>query len=259
MKKIGLALGGGGARGVAHIAYLMAMDEMGIRPCVISGTSSGAIAGAMYAGGMSPADMLSILHNLFDGKNKKNGLHSKICKIPSAIVASVVRKELSDLLPKPSFEQLDIPLSIVATNFHTLQEHIFDRGEIIPALMASIAFPNTFAPQQVDGEYYMDGGATNIVPFDIIRGSCDILIAIDVSQVRPVKLNPTAKNAAHATWAATQEALISYKLDSCRVDLFERPTFDENISTMDFQKYDRVYSQAQRFIPDFISKLNKLI
>jgi NTE family protein len=172
---------------------------------------------------------------------------------------AAAQRSLERILPKTRFEELDIPLKVVATNFHTLQERVFESGELLPAIMASVALPSAFAPQPVAGEYYMDGGATNIVPFDIIRDMCDVLIAIDVSLVRPSPhLSPTRKNAGHATWAATQEAYIQQKLKTCAVEIFERPSF-ASISTMEFFRYKTVYDQALSYLPGFIDKLKKLL
>jgi NTE family protein len=124
--------------------------------------------------------------------------------------------------------------------------------------MSSIALPGKFVPQRVGDAYYMDGGATNIVPFDVIRKDCDVLIAIDVSRVRPNTLKPNKKYAHHATWAATQEALISAKLEKTRVEIFERPTF-EDVSTMEFFKYKSIYKRAETHIPGFVEQLNKVL
>ena len=254
MKRIGLALGGGGIRGVAHIAYIKALEEQGLRPSIISGTSSGAIVGAMYAGGMTPDEILVSLRSAVSFKGSKAGGGIRMERKAGGMAVTVARRKLMGLLPKTRFEELDIPLKVVATNFHTLKERVFEFGELLPAIMASVSLPSTFIPQVVDGEYYVDGGATNIVPFDIIRDECDILIAIDVSLVRPAKLKPTLKNASHATWAATQEAYINTKLKLCSVDVFERPTFD-SISTMEFFKLGKVYDQAMSYVPGFIEKL----
>lgn len=258
MKRVGLALGGGGARGVAHIAYLKALEEMGITPSIISGTSSGSMVGALYAGGMKPDAMYALLENLFSKKKSSGNSMSKIDKLPKSLVSSFVRKYLYRVLPKHCFEELDIPLKVVATNFNTLKERIFTDGDILNAVMGSIAFPSFFLPQPADGQFYMDGGATNIVPFDIIRDDCDILIAIDVSLVRPNKLKPSIKNSQHATWAATQEALILLKLANCAVEVFERPSFD-NVATMEFHKYKYVYDRAMEQIPIFKQKLEKIL
>lgn len=255
--KTGLALGGGGVRGIAHIAYIEAMERAGIFPDIISGTSSGAIVGALYAGGMSPREICGVLED-FLKTAKRLGLALLKRKKDGGRIASFVRDYLSRVLPVDRFEELRIPLKIVATDFHTLREKVFDSEDILPALMGSIALPSVFVPQFTRGAYYMDGGATNIVPFDIIRDLCDVLIAIDVSLVRPNDYKPSTKNALRATWAATHETLIALKLKSCSVEIFERPSFDK-ASTMEFQKYKHIYNQAQAMTPAFIEKINKYI
>ena len=257
MKTIGLALGGGGARGVAHIAYLEAMEQLGLRPDVIAGTSSGAIVGALYAGGMRPQEMIGLLDSLFAARKRQLAVWLKARK-KGDIIASLVRDYFSKVLPKKRFEELDIRLKIVATAFHSLEEKVFDSGDILPALMCSIAFPSVFLPQSVDGTLYMDGGATNIVPFDTIRDECDVLIAIDVSSVRQNSFVPSIKNSVRATWAATQQALLEKRLADCPVQILERPTF-ENVTTMEFYKYKSVYLKAKEYIPAFIDKLKKNI
>lgn len=257
MKSIGLALGGGGARGVAHIAYLSALEDMGCKPNIIAGTSSGAIVGALYAGGMSPGDMYAMLESLFSIK-KRSGISLVKALKRDNVAAALAKQFLSSVLPKKTFEELDIPLKLVATNFNTLQEKVFTTGEILPALMGSIAYPSVFLPQQAEDAYYIDGGATNIVPFDILRKHCDVLIAVDVSKVRPNTLKPSKKNAHHATWAATQETLVSLKLEKTPVEVFERPTF-EDVSMMEFFKYKSVYKRAEAHIPGFMEQLNKVL
>ena len=254
LKRVGLALGGGGAKGIAHIAYLKAMEELGVRPSVISGTSSGAIAGAAYAGGMDPDAMLSELRSAVSGLRI---VFERLSRAENRVGASV-KRTLQSMLPQKTFEDLEMPLRIVATNFHTLKERVFFEGEIIGPLMASIAYPNVFSPQMVEGEYYVDGGATNIVPFDVIRHECDVLIAIDVSAVRPNDLKPSIKNAPYATWAATQEALISLKLQHCAVEIFERPDLGHT-GTFEFHSFNRIFSRAEEAIPGFKQKLKRIL
>ena len=258
MKSVGLALGGGGVRGVAHIAYIKALEDLGIRPSVISGTSSGAIAGALYAGGLTPDEMLSRIEALISSFRKPK-IRSLLRDRQMGWAAAAVWHSLNELLPKERFEELDIPLKVIATNFHTLKERVFESGELLPAVMASVALPGVFGPQRVDGEYYVDGGATNIVPFDVIRDACDVLIAIDVSLVRPCpNMAPTRKNAKYATWAATQEAYIRQKLKTCTVEIFERPNLPP-ASSLELLKYRTIYDQALSYLPDFIDKVKKLI
>ncbi len=257
MKKIGIALGGGGVRGAAHIAYLKAIEELGAKPVIVSGTSSGAIAGSLYCAGMAPADIIDMLGSMFRNK-KQTGMFAKFAKKSSALVSVAARRALKEILPVNTFEEMEIPLKVVATNVNTLEERVFETGRLLDALMCSAALPGSILPQEYDGEYYIDGGATNIVPFDIIREQCDILIAIDVSQVRPKSSGHDMKAAERADWAAAQQALISLKRMCSPIDIFERPSFD-NTGTMEFGKVMDVYKRAEELVPEFKRKLEKLL
>jgi NTE family protein len=257
LKKVGVALGGGGAKGVAHIAYLKAMEELGITPCVISGTSSGSIAGALYAGGMKADNILEVLHSMFTGK-KSSKLLKSIVKFKKNLVTDTARKILEEILPVQSFGDLKIPLKVVATNINTLEEKVFTSGSLLDAVMCSVALPGTILPQENDGQYYIDGGATNVVPFDIIRDDCDVLVAIDVSRVRPNTLEPTMRTAELADWTATHNALISLKRKHTKVEVFEQPDFGK-VGTMAFDQTMNVYKRAEELVPDFKRKLEKYI
>lgn len=147
---------------------------------------------------------------------------------------------------------------MVATNFSTLEERVFEKGSLLEALMGSIAYPRVFGPQLIEGEYYIDGGAVNIVPFDTIRSECDVLAAIDVSAAKPRQAKPSIRSSARATWAATINALISMRMKEAPVDIFERPDII-NVSTMDFHKYKYVYERALEYTPGFKEKLIKLM
>lgn len=250
-KKIGVALGGGGVRGVAHIAYLDAMEQAGLPPDIIAGTSSGAVVGALYAAGLNPRQIFERAGGFFS-TSKRLSLFTGI--INGSRAASFIKDYFDSILPEKHFEELKIPLKIVATNFNTLEETVFDKGEIIPALMGSIALPSLLTPQCANNAHYIDGGSTNLVPFDIIRNLCDVLVAVDVSKASANSFAPNAKNAFKASWAATQETIIRLKLNFCAVELFERPVFN-NVSTLEFKKYKQIFMQAQEMMPAFTKNL----
>ena len=190
---VGLALGGGGARGIAHIHVLAALDELGIRPAIVAGTSIGAILGAAYASGMSAADIRDYVRlRLVDRWKLANDLiraagarRQKDAQTPG----SRTRRRfdllhlLQSMMPEDfptRFEELEIPTKVVATDFFAQAERVFDSGLLMPALAASAAAPMIFRPVTFDGTVYVDGGATNPVPFDILAGQADIVIAVDI-------------------------------------------------------------------------------
>lgn len=190
---VGLALGGGGARGIAHIHVLAALDELGIRPAIVAGTSIGAILGAAYASGMSAVDIRDYVRlRLVDRWKLANDLiraagarRQKDAQTPG----SRTRRRfdllhlLQSMMPEDfpaRFEELEIPTKVVATDFFAQAERVFDSGLLMPALAASAAAPMIFRPVTFDGTVYVDGGATNPVPFDILAGQADIVIAVDI-------------------------------------------------------------------------------
>ena len=192
MKTFALALGGGGARGLAHIAVVEALDEMGVRPAAIAGTSIGALIGAAYAAGMSGRDIrhhvLSIAHNR--GTTMSRLLAARAGKLADWFsggwsAATLLDAEkiganfLPDAVPE-DFSTLAIPLTVVATDLHRREEAAFSSGPLRPALAASMAIPGLFRPVTIDGRVFIDGGTTNPLPVDRLAGLADIIVAVDV-------------------------------------------------------------------------------
>jgi len=190
--KIGLALSGGGARGLGHVPVLEALDEMGIRPSVIAGTSIGAVMGAGYAAGMTGADISRYAIELFKNRTDVLGrlwqLRPKRMRdlfseggftIGQFDAERVMDTFLPPGLPK-TFEDLTIPLKVVATDFYGRKEAVLDSGALYPALAASAAIPMLFRPVRIDGQAMVDGGVINPLPFDIVAKSVDIVIAVDI-------------------------------------------------------------------------------
>ncbi len=174
--KIGIALSGGGAKGLAHLGALQAINEVGIYPEVISGTSSGAFAGVFYADGHSPKDILSYFQNkafreFAEFTLPKSGIFKN----------SRFNNFLSDHLTARTFEELKIPLHIVATDIEFGESHIFSSGELIQAIIASCTVPIVFTPVKIGEHHYVDGGLLKNFPVSIIRKKCDKVIGINVS------------------------------------------------------------------------------
>jgi len=189
---LSLALGGGGARGIAHIHVLEVLDEMGIKPVAISGSSVGAMIGAAYASGMSGLEVRQYVIDTFG--NKGQFLTRLWRELPSSVGELVSRgwpkigeldaeRVLRAFMPKQvpdSFEDLKIPLIITATDFYGQKGLNINKGSINNAVAASIAIPAVFKPVKVNGIICIDGGIANPVPFDQLYDKADILLAIDV-------------------------------------------------------------------------------
>ena len=190
---IGLALGGGSARGLAHIPMLEVFDELGIKPKVIAGCSIGAIVGAAYAGGMSAAEIRAraemLLANRIGamryafGEKRVSPFDLLALKgIASMHVdgETLVGIALPETLPK-LIEELPIPFKVIATDFDGMEERVIEAGPLVKAVGASIAIPGVILGPQFDGHAYVDGCITNPVPFDHVREGMDIVVAVDVT------------------------------------------------------------------------------
>ncbi len=191
--RIGLALGGGSARGLAHIPMLEVFDELGIKPVMIAGCSIGALMGAGYAGGMSAAEIreraemllsnrLTAMRYVFGAKGTRLRDILALKGIGSLHIKGQKLAELAlpDHLPA-NIEDLAIPFKVVTTDYDAREERVITSGNLAMAVAASIAIPGVIAGPVVDGRIYVDGGVTNPVPFDHVRKHCDIVVAIDVT------------------------------------------------------------------------------
>jgi NTE family protein len=191
--KIGLALGGGGARGLAHIPMLEVFDELGLKPAIIAGCSMGALVGAAYACGMTAKDMRiqteKILGNrmgaaryVFGTRGSKIGDIFSLQGLLSLHLHGVklVDLALPDSLPQ-NIEDTAIPLRIIATDFERMEERVLSQGNMVQAIAASIAIPGLIVGPSIEGHIHVDGGVTNPVPFNHVRSGMDIVVAIDVT------------------------------------------------------------------------------
>ncbi|MEO8440043.1 MAG: patatin-like phospholipase family protein [Spartobacteria bacterium] len=212
--KVGLALGGGGARGVAHIGVLAALEQLGIPIDYIAGTSMGAVIGGLYASGMSPqeieasirdADWRYLLNDApprpsetFRSKQRDFDLDQNIelgvsrsgeVQLPTGLVAG--RKLLVNLrqLTLPvrgidDFDRLPIPFRAIATNIETGKKVVLGHGNLAEAMRASMAVPGVFSPYRIDGQMLVDGGLTSNLPIETVQKmGADIVIAVDVAPV----------------------------------------------------------------------------
>lgn len=189
--KIGLALGGGSARGLAHIPMLEVFDELGLKPTVIAGCSIGSLIGAGYAGGLSAKEIReraeTLLANRIDAMRYVLG-RAKLTDLlaMNSFTSLHVQGEtlvglvLPDTLPK-TIEELPIPFKVIATDYDAMEERVLTSGSLVKAVAASIAIPGVILGPQYEGHTYVDGGVTNPVPFDHVRDGMDIVVAVDVT------------------------------------------------------------------------------
>jgi NTE family protein len=174
--RVGLALGSGGARGLAHIGVIKVLEEEKIPIHCIAGSSIGSLIGAFYASGMSPEMMKKLALHL----KKKHWLDLTVPKM--GFVAGIKIKEMVRILTKgKGIEELSLPLSIVATDLVNGERVVFTRGPIAEAVRASISIPGIFVPEEIDGRLLIDGGVIDRVPIQALKEmGVDVIIGVDV-------------------------------------------------------------------------------
>ncbi len=175
MHKIGIALSGGGTRGIVHIGVLKALEENGIYPTIISGTSAGSIVGAMYAHGYNPAEMLSIA-------SERSLLWMFSLRLPTRgfVRHTFLRKMLTRYIPENSFEDLKKPLYVAIANLNTGKSEIRHTGPLHDVIVASSSIPVLYEPVRLGEYWYSDGGLLMNLPVTPIRPLASYIIAVSL-------------------------------------------------------------------------------
>lgn len=254
---IGLALGGGGARGLAHIAMLEAFDELGLRPKIIAGTSIGAIVGAAYASGIPAKVLRTHTHELLAQRfglvrevfaerplQRLRGLFSGSSSLFDAEAV------LELILPKgvaADFKDLSIPLKVVASDFYDQEAQVFTSGSVRTAVAASMALPAIFKPVIVNNKALIDGGLTNPLPYDLLTGEADIIVAIDVSGAPvpdPRRNYPSAVEALFASAFLFERTIVREKLRSHQPDILVTAG-TSHFQILDLMKVDEILEAAE--------------
>lgn len=173
--QLGIALSGGGARGIAHIGVLQALEDHGIKPDVLSGTSAGAIVAALYASGKSPAEILALVKEASLFKFFKVGLpYAGLTK------HTYLKERLKETIAEDSFEALQVPCYIAISNLNTGVCEVRNSGPLFDVVAASSAIPLIFQPVEIDGQQYVDGGLLENMPVAAIRDLADYVLGINV-------------------------------------------------------------------------------
>lgn len=186
--KIGLALGGGGARGIAHIGALKVLEKEGIKIDYLSGVSMGSFIGACYVAGISLEEMEK--EALSFNKKKAIKLFLDIANPKRSLIKGVkVANYIRDFLKNKNFEDTKIPFKTVATDLSNGKEVVLDKGSLANAVRASIGVPGIFPPVKIGESYLVDGGIVNCTPVDLVeKMGADIIIGVDLIIKREIKL-----------------------------------------------------------------------
>ncbi len=257
--RLGIALGSGGARGLAHIAFLKVLSELDITPHIVCGTSMGALVGALYCSGLSPQEIEHRYHSI-SLLNWGRFIDLSIPAIHGLIKGDKITRWLREESKLTTFENLKIPLKIVATDFWNQEEVVLDHGDLIQAVRSSISIPGIFEPVKYNHSVLTDGGAVNPVPYDIIRQDCDVLIAIDVTGLqKPDASSAELPNIFECILNSLQimeSSILENKLAKSSPDFIYQPPI-VNISILDFTKYNEIIESSQPEISRFHNDMLK--
>jgi NTE family protein len=261
MKRIGLALGAGGAKGLCHIAFLQALDELGVRPAVIAGSSIGAVIGSLYAAGVSGARLEQLVQDIGFRDLCKIAIDFSILSNSAIFKGKGVEDFLSREIPARTFEEVQIPFKVVATNFWDRRPVVFETGNLITAIRASMALPALFEPVLLNGMVLVDGGAVNPLPYDLIRRECDLTIAIDVSGEKtyaPENPVPNMVESILSTFQIMQASIVEAKKQLSPPDIYIKPALT-NIRVLDFYRYKEILAGVQNEVQKFKETLKNLL
>jgi NTE family protein len=255
---LGLALGGGGARGLAHILVLEVLDELGLKPKVVAGTSIGALFGAAYASGLSArlirAHTEEVLSQRFGFARSLLAARSEpvlrllnILPVRSSLLSPELL--LDQVLPSKvaqDFAHLAIPFKVVATDFYAQEPVILQSGDLRRAVAASIALPALFTPVRREHRLLMDGGLVNPLPFDVLEGEADITVAIDAtgaSSGAGKRSQPTVLAALVSASQILQRSIVREKLKARQPDVYIDVDVDQ-FHVLEFHRFKEILTAA---------------
>ena len=257
-QKIGLALSGGGALGFAHIGAIQALEEHGVKPDFISGSSMGAIIGAIYCAGYSPAKIMRIIQA--EKLYKLDKLMSPNLNFKQKGLSShaTLRATLKELIPHDCFDSLEIPFAVCVTNITSgTYEYYYSGKGIVEYVVASASIPGVFDPVVIKNTTYVDGGVLNNLPAEILhQKGCDYIIGVDVLPFLPVEkktiIDITLWSIRLMQHSNTQNGIkyCNWLIESNAI---------EKYNEFEFDKYKEIYQYGYKAMTEFIHSHPEMI
>jgi|TARA_B100000809_G_scaffold93715_1_gene92334 NTE family protein len=278
---LGLALGGGGARGVAHIGVLQELHQEGIQIDMIAGTSAGSIIGAMYAASGDPfwvedhfrefmvSDAFKGLRSrkMLDDRNPDSVLDQIAKKVKDHYVVmmglnreSIVKKDplhraISFLVPIKRFDQLKIPMKVLATDLQSCKDIIIETGDLVEALVQSSSIPGFIEPSGNGTEMIVDGGVSMPIPVPVLQGNCEFILAVDISRYQLRSLNNP--NMIEIMKRADMITSLRLKLElSKKADFVIKPD-TMGLHWSDFDEFDTLVKNGRKAAKENIDELKR--
>ncbi|WP_440997004.1 patatin-like phospholipase family protein [Arhodomonas sp. SL1] len=257
---IGLALGSGGAGGLAHIAVLQAFDDLGVKPDRIAGTSIGAVMGALYAGGMSAQEIRAVFATY--GGTGFEAFSRLLDPSAELTLGDLLRVDIADggliessgflaflagKVEARKFAELEIPLEVVATDYWSGETVVLDSGDLFDAVAASMAVPGLFSPVPHGDQLLIDGGTSNPLPSDLLDGRYDIVIAVDVSGTRRrggPEEGDGLSDVVFNTFEIMQQSIIAARRRVSEPDIYLKPDTG-GVRLLHFHRIETILEQAR--------------
>lgn len=250
--KIGVVLSGGGIRGIAHLGVLKALKDKSIVVSAITGTSAGAIVGALFANNIDPYDALTIFND-----TRLVRYIRPAYRAPALLNLESVFSLLKSHIPHDSFEHLKLPLIITATDFNEGKLVYFSEGELIRKVLASSCIPGIFNPILIDGKLYIDGGVLNNFPVEPLKNNCDLIIG---SSCNHLPLINKVRNIKHAVERAALLSLNHTLEQKCEfIDVLIEPKGLGETGIFDFKKSEEIFWMAYEETLNKVKRIKNLI
>ncbi len=248
--KIGVTLTGGFVKGVAHIGFLKALEFKGLSPSFVSGTSAGAIVGALYCAGYSPEELFEIAKGFSWKSLTSISMKGGLFKL------SGLREKLISLLGDITFSELKIPFGLTVVDLKTLKTVYVTEGKLIDFVVASCSIPPLFSPWNVDGRFYVDGGVRNCMPSEMAKAvGCSVVMCSNVN-VPPEDLNPDSM--IEATLGISLAGILeNQERRSSYCDLMINHKLEG--SQFDFSQVDYFYEEGYRLSLEVLERFEGLV
>ncbi len=255
MYKLGLALSGGGVKGAVHAGVLKCLEEHKITPNIVSGTSAGAIVGALYASGIKGDEIL----NFF--LNERPYSTSMWAGKSGLLATSQIREVFEKYISHDSFQALETQLITCATNMLSGKVEYFEKGSLIDAALASASFPGVFSPMEIGDQLYSDGGLLNHFPADVLAGDCKVLIGVHLSPNKPLTKNDLASTRSILSRAIDIQgsAMEVEKLELCDISIFPEELIQYSTFDFDKEKMHEMFEIGYAYMASNMDKLKTLL
>lgn len=260
-KKFGIALGCGGARGLAHLGVLKVLQKEGIKIDFVVGASMGSFMGALFALGYDleeiekealSFDKRKAVKVLLGASNPKNSL----------IGTKKIKKYIEKFLKDKEFKDAKLPLRITATDLASGEQVVIKSGKLIDAVMASISVPGIFPPVKIGDKYYIDGGVVNPTPVDVVQSlGADVIVGVDLVMQRTIKLeNPSIFTTLMQSYEIIRTQGVKYNLEKASGNvIIIKPKLRGAIDSFKFYDIDKFIKSGEEATKEMLPKIKKAI